>query len=111
MRIRVHGRSMLPALVEGAEVEIAVFARRPRIGDVVLFLDETGATILHRVIDVDSRSLQTLGDSAAAPDPRVPLDRVLGIARLPRRAGYSRARRFRFRAGAALRRLVTRLDA
>lgn len=98
---------MSPAIAPGDEVEIDPFSRPPRIGEVVLYLDDGGATILHRVVDRRAGWIRTAGDASSTLDAPVPLERVLGIAKLPSRPALSRLRFWRSRARAGLRALWT----
>jgi len=95
---------MVPALADGDEVDVEVFPRAPRVGEVVLLLDLSGATILHRVIQVSPLGVRTLGDALASADPLLPADRVLGIARVPSRPFLAYARRWALDFRAHLRR-------
>jgi len=114
MRIVVRGRSMLPTLADGDEVEVRLCAGdEARVGDVVLVL-QTGAppvTVLHRVIARGPDSLLTQGDGVRWPDDPVPFDRVLGVAAVPRRPVYALARRVRAGLAGFKRRVLQSKDA
>ena len=106
MEIPVRGRSMLPSLRDGDLVTVDV-DRAPRAGDVALYLDGT-TTILHRVLHVSQASVLFQGDACARPDARVPHERILGVARLPRRPLLALTRSLLERVRSAARRVVRR---
>ena len=83
---------MTPSLRDGDEVEVDVLIRKPRVGDVVLYLDSERATILHRVIAQGGDWFRTRGDAARVPDERIALERLVGIARVPPRPWHARLR-------------------
>jgi hypothetical protein len=92
VRVPVKGSSMEPALADGDLVEVDLEpGREPRIGDVVLVLQDR-AIVLHRLIARTRNGLITQGDAARAADPVVPMDRVLGIARMASRPLRARIR-------------------
>ena len=87
---------MEPALRDGDAVVVDLRdGSEARVGDVVLVLDDDGHTILHRVIARSRGALVTHGDARLGPDAPVALERVLGIARVPRRPLLARLRRLR----------------
>lgn len=99
MKIVVRGRSMLPTLADGDEVEVRLCAgTEARTGDVVLVM-QGRVTILHRVIERRAGSLLTQGDGVRWPDDPVPLERVLGIADVRRRPLFALAKRLRAKLG------------
>lgn len=79
----VASTSMEPAIYKGA---VVVYARWPpqgyRAGDVVVFADEKGRTIIHRVVsreEYEGRAFYiTKGDASTEQDPPVPLERIKG---------------------------------
>lgn len=87
-RVRVRGESMTPTLVEGDEVLVDPHAyrrRRPRVGDVVLFVHPHQGDVraLKRVAEVREAGLWLLGDHpGSSTDSRsygaVPDARILG---------------------------------
>ncbi len=108
VRVRVRGRSMLPTLREGDEIDV-VLGAPVRVGDVVMFLDgTTGNAIVHRVLAVETSSVLTQCDGAARPDAPVDSVRILGVASVPRRAFLARRRAVAERFREAVRRLLGR---
>ena len=86
VRIRVSGGSMQPFLKGDELVEIVSFhAKNPRVGDIVLFRDQRGNPLLHRLIRRRLYNgvlhLQTKGDACSGYDSPVPADQVLGYVR------------------------------
>ncbi len=67
----VSGESMRPTLQPGEVVHgrpaLAALLKR---GDIVVFVEGTGRSVLHRI--VSTRPLRTRGDNRLAPDPPVP---------------------------------------
>ena len=55
--------------------------RKLQIGDVVLAEIRPGSYALHRIIYVDDRRVQMLGDGNITPDPIIPLENVKLIVR------------------------------
>jgi hypothetical protein len=106
VRITVRGRSMLPSLHDGDEIEV-VLGAPVAAGDVVLFMDGT-APILHRVLSVRRGRVLTQGDGAPRPDAPFAATRILGVARLPRRRALALRRHLAELARASLRALVGR---
>jgi len=102
LEITVRGGSMRPALADGQRVEIRLLeGTLPAVGQVVLVLDGR-STILHRVISVGPDEVVLQGDARPRPDPPLLLSRVLGVAEVPSRPVFARARG----AAEALRKLV-----
>lgn len=84
VRIPVRGSSMRPSLTEGDEVVVRLaHGAECRVGDVVLVLQGT-ATVLHRVVARSATRVWTRGDALPHLDHPVALERVLGIAKVPR---------------------------
>jgi len=83
LHLRVHGESMLPALWPGDLVEIASCSLEDlRPGEIVLARRE-GRLFVHRLVgrvtDPDTPNGFLLrGDSMPAPDPRFPIEALLG---------------------------------
>ncbi len=85
LRVRVSGRSMLPALRPGDVVDLEkVDAGVLRKGDIILFRGRPGgAPVLHRIESVRREAgrpvaLRTRGDALAAPDEAIGPGDVLG---------------------------------
>ncbi|HOB53921.1 MAG TPA: S24/S26 family peptidase [Acidobacteriota bacterium] len=84
VRVRVTGRSMRPALPDGAVVHLVQTAADPaRFGDMVLTLNGAGRLRLHRVLFRRQAPdggfvFRTKGDAAAALDPPASAREVLG---------------------------------
>lgn len=79
VRMAVGGRSMAPRLTCHDVVTIVPQAGgRARFGDLVLFRNEHGALVLHRVLRRWRGRLQTRGDANVRLDPAIACERVLG---------------------------------
>lgn len=81
VRFTAPGGSMAPAIRDGERVVVRPLDGVPRPGEVVLVSTPQGLRV-HRVVRVATSSATTLvttrGDALSAPDPSVPLSRVLG---------------------------------
>ena len=86
VRLKVTGRSMWPLVPSGARVVVRpVDPMALRIGDMLLFRNTLGASVLHRIVRIDrdpdyGRVLRTKGDALGAFDEPVTSDQVLGRA-------------------------------
>lgn len=101
MRIAVRGRSMMPALADGAEVEIRLCdSSEARVGDVVLVRDGD-LHIVHRLLARRGDLVLLQGDGVRWPDPPISSERLLGVAKVPRRPVLAFFRRLRASLGAA----------
>ena len=74
---------MLPTIPDGAVVLIEPLGKdTPRLGDIVYFTDENGATRIHRVSLIVKQSkdtfFQTWGDNCDKPDALIHRTQVLG---------------------------------
>ncbi|XOF33701.1 MAG: S24/S26 family peptidase [Candidatus Electrothrix sp. YB6] len=83
VRIRVSGSSMRPLLSGGEIIEVAPpAARSPKIGEILLFYDQQGNPLVHRLIRRRCCNkvlyLQTKGDACAGCDGFIPAGQVLG---------------------------------
>ena len=82
-RLKVYGRSMVPALVDGEAIEVHPLARAPRPGEVVAWV-RAGALVVHRVRRLHGGGrVQTQGDARGEPDSAVRRDEILGRVTLP----------------------------
>jgi hypothetical protein len=82
LEVPITGHSMGHALTDGAVARVALDRRAPSVGDVVVFWQDQ-RLIAHRVVYLGRQAraaghLITRGDARIAPDPPVPIERVLG---------------------------------
>jgi signal peptidase len=89
VEFRVRGDSMHPIIREDDSVHVEP-SRDLHRGDVVLTLAGRGLTA-HRIIALDARTVTTRGDNTPAPDPPLPLTRILGKVTWLERNGQRRA--------------------
>jgi hypothetical protein len=76
--ILVRGNSMRPCLRPGSLTAIEEVAPADiRIGNVIVFRDDEGQPVMHRVISTRG-GIVTQGDNLARPDGAVPAERVVG---------------------------------
>ena len=78
--IEVSGESMLPTLRAGDRITI-VPDREPRLGDVVVFVDAPGRTVVHRLVASIGETIVCLGDNRTTYDTPVPRSQLVGVAR------------------------------
>ncbi|MDA3040923.1 MAG: S24/S26 family peptidase [Actinomycetota bacterium] len=78
--IEVSGESMLPTLRAGDRIVIMADLE-PRLGDVVVFVDAPGRTVVHRLVASVGGSIVCLGDNRATFDTPVPRSQLVGVAR------------------------------
>lgn len=76
-----HGGSMRPAIPQNARVRLIPTAPDDiHRGNVVVFEQDDGYTVMHRVVRRFKRNgedlIQTWGDNVRLPDPAVPIDAV-----------------------------------
>lgn len=77
--IAVSGTSMLPTLRSGERITVRLDPP-PSVGDVVVFTDHRGLTVVHRLVaKLPGRSI-CLGDNRRTFDPPVGLGQVVGVA-------------------------------
>ena len=75
--IPLRGYSMRHFLEDGRDKAILIkINRKLQIGDVVLAEIRPGSYALHRIIYVDDRRVQMLGDGNINPDPVIPVGNV-----------------------------------
>jgi phage repressor protein C with HTH and peptisase S24 domain len=67
IRCRLTGKSMVPVIQDGEEVEISP-ASRPAIGDIVLCRRPSGRVLVHRIVLVRGSKYKLKGDSSPKPD-------------------------------------------
>jgi hypothetical protein len=83
--IKAVGTSMLPAVREGDVLLVDFRARRPRLGQVVLFWG-SGQFVSHRVVGHrPDGTLVTKGDNAQRSDPPLRPEEALGVVSAVRR--------------------------
>lgn len=88
MTVPLEGDSMRPLIRKGRDPVTIVPVRRDlMVGDVVLFVDDGGRYVVHRVWRLGQSIVQTLGDNSRYPEPWFSRERVLGMAVSFRRNG------------------------
>ncbi len=83
MRFTVGSDSMRPLIrMKRDVVTLMPLDRPPRPGDVVLFSPNGGEPpyVLHRVLKVEGKTAQTMGDNCYKPDGWIPFDDIWGLA-------------------------------
>lgn len=81
VRIQVNGASMQPLIRKQRDyVTIQPMSRLPRCGDIVLFADDYGRYVVHRVKKEGKEFVITQGDFCRTQDPKVRCDQILGLA-------------------------------
>ena len=76
-KLKISGSSMQPMLKSRRDEVVLVPPDAPRIGDVVLFLRESGAYVFHRIIAIEEGKYICCGDNQAI---REPVDREQVVA-------------------------------
>lgn len=76
LEISVTGDSMEPVLEDGETIKV-IKPQDIKIGDIVWFIDDEGIMGLHRVISMNDKYVELLGDNADIVD-RVSIDHILG---------------------------------
>lgn len=80
--ISLRGYSMRPFLEHNRDKGVLkVIDRKLQVGDVVLAKISPKQYVLHRIIFVDDKKVQMLGDGNKMPDPIIPLSEVKLIAK------------------------------
>lgn len=88
IQICLAGESMRPLIRKGKDpVTILPLHRPPKRGDVVLFADDRGRYVVHRVWKVGAGVVITLGDHCDAPDAPMPPEQIWGLVTEVRRNG------------------------
>ncbi len=85
VEIEVTGSSMWPFVRSGDVVTLKPLT--PRTGDVVIFLDDRGRLIVHRVVKRRKTQWVTRGDAAFDADPPVEDTNILGTVTAIKRHG------------------------
>lgn len=79
VKIQISGRSMQPLIRRNKDfVTIQPMTRKIIEGDIVLFKNVDGRYIIHRVKQIYSDGIQTMGDNLMNPDAKIPKEAVLG---------------------------------
>ena len=86
VRIQLNGCSMQPLIRKLRDhVTVHPLKRPLKRGDIVLFADDTGRYVVHRVWKLESDRVITLGDNCKQPDSPLTYDQIWGlITRLER---------------------------
>ena len=80
VRIQLNGYSMQPLVRRLRDHVTIIPLKRPlKRGDVVLFADDLGRYVVHRVWKLDETCVTTLGDHCYQPDPPLEYSRVWGL--------------------------------
>ncbi|MEQ8174750.1 MAG: S26 family signal peptidase [Syntrophomonadaceae bacterium] len=82
LKMPFSGLSMHPLLVGGRDEVLleSVSGRKLKRGDIVLFVQEDGTHVLHRIHHIKNNTYFMLGDAQVWIEGPVPADKVLGIA-------------------------------
>lgn len=82
LRIPLNGLSMFPLLVGGRDEALlsAVQDKKLKRGDIVLFVQEDGAHVLHRIHHIIKNDFFMLGDSQTTIEGPVSRENVLAMA-------------------------------
>lgn len=84
--IHLDGDSMRPLVRRNRDyVTIQPLNRPLKLGDVVLFQNQAGQYVVHRVWKLRYSQVQTLGDNCWNPDPWISTGQVLGLAAVLKR--------------------------
>jgi len=77
-QIAVHGKSMTPFIYSGDVVTLVpVRGEKIRLGDVVAITSPSDRMIIHRVVCLADKGVQTKGDNGAAVDALVPYSAII----------------------------------
>lgn len=77
--IRYHGPSMRPTLQPGDLLTVEAECKDLSLGDIIVFRDDAGQTIVHRVVALDQTGVRTRGDNNSEPDTgTVAIEQLLG---------------------------------
>lgn len=81
VRIPLMGESMFPLVRYGRDkVTIAPIRDELKIGDIVLFMDESrkNSYVVHRIWKMDNQMVLTWGDNCPGPDGWLPMESIWG---------------------------------
>lgn len=88
IRIHLDGDSMRPLIRRQRDMVTIIPLRRAlRRGDIVLFADDAGRYVVHRVWKLGKAQVTTLGDHCMRPDPPLRRDQVWGLVIRVERGG------------------------
>jgi len=77
--VRYTGPSMRPTLQPGDLLTVEEECRRLLIGDIIVFRDDEGQSIVHRIVAMDQAGVKTKGDNNSEPDAgTVDRERLIG---------------------------------
>lgn len=80
VRIQLNGHSMRPLIRRMRDFVTIMPVTRPlKRGDVVLFADDAGRYVVHRVWKLGRDGVITLGDNCRAPDAPLRYDQIWGL--------------------------------
>ena len=80
VRIQLNGYSMQPLVRRLRDYVTVQPLRRPlKVGDIVLFADDMGRYVVHRVWKLQPDWVITLGDNCKAPDRPLRYDQIWGL--------------------------------
>lgn len=84
----LEGTSMQPLIRIYKDSVTVTFPKAPyKIGDIVLFRDDAGRHIVHRIKSIKNGKVITLGDNCISPDKENDISNVLGLVTSMRRNG------------------------
>lgn len=87
LRFKAGGHSMAPLIRDGDVVTISPLSARPRIGDVVAYLDVGGRLVVHRVAARRGELYEIRADGLDDSSDLVAADHVLGVVTRVERRG------------------------
>ena len=81
IKIEPTGFSMRPLIRGGRDMVIVEpMCREPLRGDIVLFLREDGAHVMHRIWKIEGEMVTTYGDGCWYHDEPISKEKILGLA-------------------------------
>jgi Peptidase S24-like len=88
--VEATGQSMRPGICPGDELYVEFGSSRPRLGEIVVFVDR-GRVVAHRLLQrkrsASGEVFRTRGDNTVQFDRPFPFEQALGIVRACRRGG------------------------